>query len=106
MWSRCKALNGPISSMTDDENSIACEAHQLPLSAHPQPTDANLARASELAAAQHGRTVEPRDHFRADTFLAIQKARQAILAKTGAAEGEKLLLDAIRAAEEWVKART
>jgi hypothetical protein len=97
---------GANCAMTDEEHSIAREVHELLLSARPQPTDDNLARAYELAAAERHTPIESDDGFRADTSLAIQKARQAILAKAGAVEGEKLLLDAIRAVEQWVRART
>jgi hypothetical protein len=97
---------GANCAMTDDEHSIAREVHELLLSAHPQPTDDNLARAYELAAGERRTAVQSNDGFRADTSLAIKKARQAILAKAGADEGEKLLLEAIRAVEQWVRART
>jgi hypothetical protein len=83
---------GANCAMTDEEHSIAREVHELLLSARPQPTDDNLAKAYELADAERH---TPIDGFRADTSLAIQKVRQAILAKAGAVEGEKLLLEAI-----------
>jgi hypothetical protein len=87
--------------VTDIEHSIAHEVHALLLSAHPRPTDGNLAKAAQLAA-ERNTTVRPRDDFGADTFLAIQKARKAITEGASAAEGEQLLLDAIRAVERWV----
>lgn len=91
--------------MTGHEHSIAHEVHALLQSAHPQPTDANLPRASELASAGRDTTAGCRDDFRTSTFLAIQKARQAIVAGASADEGEKFLLDAIRSAERWVRAQ-
>jgi hypothetical protein len=87
-----------------DDLSIAHQVHSLLLSAHPQPNDLNLARASQLAAKEQHEPVQPRDHFQADTFLAIQKVQQAMVAEAGADEGERLLVEAIRAAEHWVKA--
>jgi hypothetical protein len=88
--------------MTDSEHSVAREVHALLLSAHPHVTDPNLGKASELASGERNPTVRPGDDFRTDTLLAIQNARQAIVAGASAAEGEKLLLVAIRAAERWV----
>jgi hypothetical protein len=87
--------------VTDAELLIAREVHALLLSAHPQPTDVNLAKSAELASG--ARRAE--DDFRAVTFLAIQKARKAIADGASASEGEQLLLEAIRAAEHWVEAR-
>jgi hypothetical protein len=90
--------------MTGHEHSIAHEVHALLQSADPQPPDAHLPRASELASAGHDTTAGYRDDFRTSTFLAIQKARQAIVTGASADESEKLLLDAIRA-EHWVRAQ-
>jgi hypothetical protein len=92
--------------MTDQEHAIAHQVHALLQSAHPQPTDIHLPKACELASAGLNEAARPHDDFRASTFLAIQKARQAIVDGASADEGEKLLLDAIRAAEHWVKARS
>ncbi|MBT1517282.1 hypothetical protein KIP88_43955 [Bradyrhizobium sp. SRL28] len=36
-------------------------------------------------------------------FLATQKAREAIDNGVGAAEGQQLLLDAVRFAEQWTR---
>jgi hypothetical protein len=91
--------------MTDDqEYQIAREVHALLLSAHPQPTDSNLAEAYKLASTERCTTARSLDDLRAATFLATQKARQAVEAGASADEGEKLLLAAVRAAEHWVTA--
>jgi hypothetical protein len=99
------ARNSDNRSMTEDEEyQIAREVHALLMSAHPQPTDPNMAEACKLASTERCTTARPRDDLRAATILAIQKARLAIVAGASADEGEKLLLAAVRAAEHWVTA--
>jgi hypothetical protein len=90
--------------MTNYEQSTAHEVHTLLLSARPEPNDIHLAKAASLASAQLDMLVRQRDEFRGDTFLAIQRTRNAITDGAGAAEGEQLLVSAIRMAEKWLKA--
>ena len=92
--------------MTDDEHAIAHQVHALLLEAHPQPTDLHLPRAFELASGGPSGTAPSRDDFRATTSFAIRKAREAIVAGASADQGQKLLLEAIRAAAHWVKAES
>ena len=86
--------------MTANESSPAQEVHALLLSAHPHPGDADLSKAAELASRPDGR----RDELRGKTLLAIQTAQTAIAEGASADEAERLLLRAIRAAEQWVRA--
>lgn len=86
--------------MTANESSPAHEVHVLLLSAHPHSGDADLSKAGELASRPDG----GRDEFRGKTLLAIQTAQRAIAEGASADEGEQLLLRAIRAAEQWVRA--
>ena len=82
------------------ESSAARQVHELLLSARPQSGDADLARAAELASSPQ---VAPQEISR-KAFLAIQQTQQAMAEGASAADGEQLLLNAIRAAELWVKA--
>ena len=88
--------------MTKDSCTMAREVHALLGSAHPHAGDTNLARAAELATG----AIEPNplgsDKLQQETFLAIQTARKTIESGASAANGEELLLDAVRAAEQWV----
>ena len=88
---------------TDQKKLSAYEVHELLLSAHPHLTEVNLTRAAELAAPEHDATAANKN-FRGDTFLAIQAVRKGIAEGASGAEGEQLLLKAIRAAEHWVAA--
>lgn len=65
--------------------------------AKPHQDDPNLARAAELASRMSG------DDEAQRTFLAIRYAREAINGGDGAAEGERLLLQALRSAEQWAR---
>ena len=83
--------------MTNDTHAIAHEVHALLSSAHPHAGDIDLRKAAELA----GRNLRGDDNIQKRVFLAIQKAREAIDAGVGAAEGQRLLLDAVRMADRW-----
>jgi hypothetical protein len=89
--------------MTDDICTMAREVHTLLIAAHPHAGDTNLARAAELATA----AIEPDGSgdktLQHETLLAIQTARKTIESGAGAADGEEHLLEAVRAAEQWVR---
>ena len=85
--------------MTNDPRAIAHEVHALLLSANPHAGDVDLAKAAELAVTN----LEGDDNLQKSVFLAVQKARQAIDNGVGAAEGQQLLLDAVRIAEQWAR---
>jgi hypothetical protein len=83
--------------MTTVENgNTAREIHKLLAAAKPHQDDPNLARAAELASRMSGD-----DEAQERTFLAIRYAREVIDGGDGAAEGERLLLQALRSAEQW-----
>jgi hypothetical protein len=86
--------------MVGPEKLIASEVHQLLLEARPQADDANLARAAEITSSPD---LIAHDGFRASVFEAIQRLQNAIADGASASEGEDLLLDAISAAEHWVR---
>jgi hypothetical protein len=81
-------------------DTTARQVHELLLSARPQSGNADLARAAELASSPQA---GPQEISR-KAFLAIQQTQQAMAEGASAADGEQLLLNAIRAAELWVKA--
>jgi hypothetical protein len=85
--------------VTNDTQAIAHEVHALLLSAHPHAGDVDLAKAAELTVTN----LRGDDHVQKSAFLAIQKAREAIDNGVGAAEGQQLLLDAVRIAEQWTR---
>jgi hypothetical protein len=85
--------------VTNDTRAISHEVHALLLSAHPHAGDVDLAKAAELAVTNLGGD----DNVQKSVFLAVQKARQAIDNGVGAAEGQQLLLDALRCAEHWTR---
>ena len=89
--------------MGDDNCATAREVHALLSSAHPHPGEIDLAKAAELASPATKITLRGHDNVQERTFLAIQKAKEAIDNGAGAAEGEELLLDAVRIAEQWVR---
>jgi hypothetical protein len=76
----------------------AHEVHELLLEARPQGGDPNLARAAEITSAPDANV-----EFRDNVFVAIQRLRMAIADGASGSEAEALLLDAIRAAEHWVR---
>jgi hypothetical protein len=84
--------------MISPERQVASEVNELLLEARPQSDDANLRRAEEITSSPD---VIAHDDFRADVFLAIQRLQKAIA--DGASESEDLLLNAISAAEHWVR---
>jgi hypothetical protein len=87
--------------MDRPEQLVAREVHELLLEAHPQADDVNLARATELTLSPD---VIPHNDFKANVFLSIQRLRKAIADGADAGEAEDLLLDAISAADQWVRA--
>ena len=91
--------------MFDDQRSIASQVHELLLSAHPQTADVNLAKAADLISTEINAPVQTPDDLRAAAFLVIQNLRQAMTEGASAAEGEKLLLEAINTAAHWVQER-
>jgi hypothetical protein len=85
--------------MTTAENcNTAREVHKLLSAAKPHKDDINLARAAGLAFGMSGD-----DEAQERAFRAIQKARDAISNGLGAADGEEMLLKALRSAEQWVR---
>jgi len=90
---------------TDYEESTAREVVRLLLSAHPTADDAALTKAAELSDAERNTTTRPRDDYRADAWLAIQRVRKALADGKPAIEVLTLLHSAIGAAENWLKAR-
>lgn len=88
------------------EKLVALQVHALLLSARPEHNNSDLANAAELASPEQNTMGRPRDNFRNDTFIAIQKARKAIADGASAADAEALLRDAINAALHWLNARS
>ena len=86
--------------MVGQEKLIASEVHGLLLEARPQADDANLARAAELTSCPD---LIAHDELRTKVFQAIQRLQNAIADGAGASEAEDQLLDAISAAEHWVR---
>lgn len=86
--------------MTPEHCACARRLHALLAAALPHVNDGNLRKASDLALTMSHD--DPQE--RKSTLLAIQTAVVAIENSASAADGEKLLLEAIRAAEQWVKA--
>ena len=83
---------------TTDDCANARKVYALLCLAHPHKGDDNLEKAVELALmAARGNFQEHKS-----TLLAIQSTIAGIENGVGAAEGEKLLLQATRAAEQWV----
>ena len=89
--------------MATGERQVAREVHELLLSARPQADDVDLARAAELSAVDDPNMTSPREQVRTAVAVAIRKLRQSIEAGASADHLERLLLDAIEAAERWVK---
>ena len=85
--------------MASDPRDIAHEVHRLLCSAHPHAGDIDLEKAAELA----GSNLRGDDHVQNSVLLAIQKARDAINNGEGAAQGQQLLMDAVRSAEQWIR---
>ena len=85
--------------MANDPRDIAQEVHALLCSAHPHAGDIDLGKAAELA----GSNLRGDDNVQKSVFMAIQKTRDAINNGVGAAEGQQLLLDAVRIAEQWTR---
>jgi len=90
---------------TDNEAAIAREVHRLLLAAHPTANDAALTKAAELSDAERNTTIRPRDDYRAEVWLSIQRVRKALAEDMPATEVTTLLHSAIGAAENWIKAR-
>jgi hypothetical protein len=80
---------------------IAKKTHALLSEAHPHHDDANLARAFEVASQRFD--PEPQSDLQLAVLKAIHKLQKAITDGGSAAEVEALLLDAVRAAEQWVR---
>jgi len=89
--------------MTSAENRIALEVHELLLNARPHADDDDLARAAELSKIDDPHPTSPRDNVRAAVSVAIWKLQECIESGASAADLERLLLDAIEAAERCVK---
>lgn len=89
--------------MASGEKRIAREVHELLLSARPQSDDVDLIRAAQLSTLDDPSSTSPRDNVRTAVAVAIRKLQQSIEAGTSADDLERLLLDAIEAAERWVK---
>lgn len=85
--------------VANDTRAIAHEVHALLFSAHPHAGDIDLAKAAELAVTN----LRGEDNVQKSVFLAIQRAREAIDSGVGAAEGQQLLLNALRMSEQWTK---
>ena len=91
---------GSEEAMTGDDCACARRLHALLCSARPHVNDSNLKKAAELAL----KMVHNDPQEKKSTLLAIQIAVAAIENSASAADGEKLVLQATRAAEQWVKA--
>ena len=89
--------------MANDSCTMAREVHALLASEHPHVSDTNLMKAAELATAAIEPDSSGSNKLQQETFLAIRRARATIERGAGAANGEELLLDAVRAAEQWVR---
>lgn len=86
--------------MVSPEKLVASEVHELLLEARPQADDTNLARAAEITSSPD---LIAHNDGRANVFMTIQLLRKAIGDGASASEAEDLLLDAISAAEHWVR---
>jgi hypothetical protein len=86
--------------MAPDQCASARRLHALLAAALPHVNDGNLREASDIALTMSHD--DPQE--RKSTLLAIQIAVVAIENSASAADGQKLLLEANRAAEQWVKA--
>ena len=71
----------------------------LLFSAHSQSDDVGLAKAAELAATNLG----GEDTAQKSVLLAVQKLIAAIDSGASAVKCQKLLVDAVRSAEQWVR---
>lgn len=88
--------------MIADNCAIAREVHALLESARLHADDSNLEKAAHLVSLAADNDLGPGDDERESTLIAIQNMRKAI-DRVDAAGGEKLLLEAIRSAEQWVR---
>jgi hypothetical protein len=84
--------------MSDRDKQIAREVHDLLLCARPERDDPNLIKAALFQSSVPGSSSNP---LKDQTFLAIRNLQAAIEKGASADEGERLLLDAIQAAENW-----
>jgi hypothetical protein len=84
--------------MPESEKEIAREVHELLLTARPERDDPNLIKASLFQSAIPASSLSPRKD---EVFAAIKNLRTATEKGASADQGERLLLDAIHAAEHW-----
>ena len=89
--------------MPNRDKRTAQEIHELLLNARPQRDDPNLSKAALFQSSVPTSQFSP---LRDETFLAIRTLQAAIQRGASAAEGEKLLLEAIRVAEQWAVSPT
>ena len=89
--------------MINDSYTIARQVHTLLVSAHPHAGDTNLENAAKLATTAIEPNASGSIKLQQKTVLAIQTAGTTIESGASAANGEELLLDAVRAAEQWVR---
>ena len=84
--------------MANSDEQVARQVHELLLNAHPQRDDPNLTRAALYQSSA------PTSHslVKDQTFIAIKRLRTAVAKGSSAEEGERLLRDAVHAAEGWV----
>jgi hypothetical protein len=88
--------------MIADNCVTANEVHALLESARPHAADSNLEKAAHLASFTADNSLSPGDDPRESTLAAIETLRKGIDGMD-TAEGEILLLEAIRSAERWVR---
>jgi hypothetical protein len=87
--------------MPDSEKKIAREVHELLLTARPERDDPNLIKAALFQSAIPASELSP---AKDEVFAAIKNLQAATRKGASAVEGEKLLREAIRAAEHWAAA--
>ena len=87
--------------MPDSEKQIAREVHELLLTARPERDDPNLIKAALFQSAVPASELSP---AKDEVFAAIRNLQTATKKGASAVEGEKLLREAIRAAEHWAAA--
>jgi hypothetical protein len=84
--------------MLASDKQVAHQVHELLLSAHPERNDPNLIKA---ALYQSSAPTSP-SLVKDQTFIAIRTLQAAIAKGSSAEQGERLLMDAVHAAEDWV----
>lgn len=84
--------------MPNSEKQIAREVHELLMNARPERDDPNLIKAALFQSAIPASELSP---AKDNVFAAIANLQTATKKGASAVEGEKLLRQAIHAAEHW-----